>query len=185
MDMRCGTTAGYKAHLRRKESACQPCKNAESARTKARYAANPIGQKTANKRWAELNKEKRKASNLTWYHANKERKQALNKAWKVANPEAVRDMGRRNSSKRRALISGNGHEKYLETEVLSTYGTDCHICQIPIDFNAPRLQGTEGWELGLHIDHLIPISKGGTDTLENVRPAHGKCNLEKHAIQNG
>jgi 5-methylcytosine-specific restriction endonuclease McrA len=26
---------------------------------------------------------------------------------------------------------------------------------------------------------LIPISRGGGDTLENVRPAHAKCNLRK------
>jgi 5-methylcytosine-specific restriction endonuclease McrA len=31
----------------------------------------------------------------------------------------------------------------------------------------------------LHIDHVIPISKGGTDTLDNVRPSHAKCNLSK------
>ena len=182
MDTRCGTTAGYKVHLRSKEPACQPCKDAESERTRARYKTNPESQKAANKRWSDANKERRKASNLAWYHANKDKKQALNKAWKIANPDAVRSMGRRSSSKRRASIAGNGYEKYSEEDVLKAYGTDCHICHILIDLEAPRLQGIEGWEFGLHIDHLIPISKGGADTLKNVRPAHGKCNLEKHAI---
>jgi len=35
----------------------------------------------------------------------------------------------------------------------------------------------------LHIDHLVPLAKGGSDTLENVRPAHGICNLRKWANQ--
>jgi 5-methylcytosine-specific restriction endonuclease McrA len=33
----------------------------------------------------------------------------------------------------------------------------------------------------LHIDHVYPLSKGGLDTLENVRPSHGKCNIVKWA----
>jgi len=32
---------------------------------------------------------------------------------------------------------------------------------------------------GLQIDHVIPIVKGGPDTLNNVRPAHGLCNIKK------
>lgn len=63
--------------------------------------------------------------------------------------------------------------------VLNTYGTDCHLCGEPIDLDAPRLAGRPGWERSLHIDHVIPISKGGDDTLENVRPSHGKCNVKK------
>jgi len=35
--------------------------------------------------------------------------------------------------------------------------------------------------MGLHIDHVMPLSKGGPDTLENVRPAHGSCNVKKQA----
>lgn len=64
--------------------------------------------------------------------------------------------------------------------VLETYGTDCHLCGGPIDLNAPRLVGRPGWEMSLHIDHVVPMSRGGDDTLENVRPAHGKCNVVKH-----
>ena len=61
------------------------------------------------------------------------------------------------------------------------YGSDCHICLNPIDLLAPRQPGIKGWEYGLHIDHVIPLSKGGPDTLGNVRPAHGSCNVKKHA----
>jgi 5-methylcytosine-specific restriction endonuclease McrA len=44
---------------------------------------------------------------------------------------------------------------------------------------ASRKVGSKNWEKSLHIDHLIPISKGGSDTLENVRPTHALCNLKK------
>jgi len=51
----------------------------------------------------------------------------------------------------------------------------------PIDLSAPRQCGKPGWDNGLHIDHLYPLSKGGSDNLDNVRPAHGRCNVIKSA----
>jgi 5-methylcytosine-specific restriction endonuclease McrA len=71
-------------------------------------------------------------------------------------------------------------DHYSANTVLFTYGTDCHLCNGPIDISAPRTPGKPGWEKSLHIDHVIPLSKGGNDTLDNVRPSHGKCNIRKH-----
>ena len=44
---------------------------------------------------------------------------------------------------------------------------------------ASRLIGRGNWKLGLHIDHVISLSKNGPDTLANVRPSHALCNLSK------
>lgn len=71
-------------------------------------------------------------------------------------------------------------DHYSANTVLLTYGTDCHLCGGAIDLNAPRSPGMPGWEKSLHIDHVIPLSKGGDDVLANVRPSHGKCNIKKH-----
>jgi 5-methylcytosine-specific restriction endonuclease McrA len=110
-------------------------------------------------------------TNAAFYRANKESIATR----KAANPEA----NRRYVARRRALKLANGFEIYTEQQVLETYGTDCHICSFPIDLNAPKSARKSGWENGLHIDHLIPLSKGGADILENVRPSHGLCNLKK------
>lgn len=80
-----------------------------------------------------------------------------------------------------ARSSSNKSNYFSVNTVLDTYGTDCHLCGNPIDLDAPRKVGVEGWELSLHIDHVIPLSKNGDDTLDNVRPAHGQCNLNKSA----
>jgi 5-methylcytosine-specific restriction endonuclease McrA len=31
----------------------------------------------------------------------------------------------------------------------------------------------------LHVDHIIPTSRGGTDHPSNLRVVHGRCNLRK------
>jgi 5-methylcytosine-specific restriction endonuclease McrA len=59
-------------------------------------------------------------------------------------------------------------------EVVRTYGANCHICELPIDPSLPRTS-----KQGLTVDHLIPLSKGGSDTIENLRPAHWSCNRKK------
>ena len=34
-------------------------------------------------------------------------------------------------------------------------------------------------ESDLHIDHAIPVSKGGSPELSNLQATHAKCNLQK------
>ncbi|WP_408995767.1 HNH endonuclease [Streptomyces europaeiscabiei] len=31
----------------------------------------------------------------------------------------------------------------------------------------------------LHFDHVVPLSRGGTHAVDNIRPAHAACNLRK------
>jgi 5-methylcytosine-specific restriction endonuclease McrA len=85
------------------------------------------------------------------------------------------------SMNNKRLKKGAKQEPYTYKEVLDKYGQRCHLCKQAIDLKAPRQCGVEGWENGLHVDHIIPLSKGGDDTLENVRPSHGYCNIKKNA----
>lgn len=68
---------------------------------------------------------------------------------------------------------------YTTQQILDLYGSDCHICHEPIDMNAPRKQGRENWEFGLHLDHVTPLFLGGENSISNVKPSHGMCNLRK------
>jgi 5-methylcytosine-specific restriction endonuclease McrA len=97
--------------------------------------------------------------------------------YRASNLDKVRERERSKNRRRRAKITND----YNELQVIATYGGNCHLCGTKIDFMAPRKCGVDGWEQGLHIDHLVPIAKGGSDTLDNVRPAHGLCNLNKWA----
>ena len=73
--------------------------------------------------------------------------------------------------------------QYSMLEVLLAHGTKCHLCGKEINYYAPRRVGFYGWENGLHLDHVIPLSKGGSDELDNVKPSHVKCNIKKSVMR--
>jgi hypothetical protein len=81
--------------------------------------------------------------------------------------------------KREALRLGGKHENYSLKDILDKYGEICHICNKKIDLSLPRKCGQIGWEYSLHLDHVIPLSLGGDDTINNVKPSHALCNLKK------
>ena len=58
--------------------------------------------------------------------------------------------------------------------IIERDGNVCHLCDGEIDLSLPRNS-----RFGATIDHVVPVSKGGADTLENMRLAHWICNIKK------
>lgn len=50
----------------------------------------------------------------------------------------------------------------------------CHICGGEIAYDAHFLD-----PLSFHLDHVTPIARGGSDTLDNCAAAHRACNRDK------
>lgn len=134
-----------------------------------------VKRKISNKRWAENNKDKIKSISANWYFNNRDAKLEKNKVWTKNNP----DKKRAHSRKRRALKNNSISNNYLDSDILSKYGSDCYLCGSAVDLLAPRSIGSDGWQNSLHLEHVIPLSKGGNDTIENIRPSHALCNLRK------
>ena len=159
-------------------SQCKLCIN--EANNSARQS-NPEKYRHANLAYYYKNKnELNKARRANWpkvWETTKNHRLAKDKQYRQQNPDKIAGIARR----RRATKRANGWERYTEAQVLELHGAVCHICGDPIDLSLNRKIGTEGWEMSLHIDHVIPISKGGPDKLSNVKPSHGKCNLKKRA----
>ena len=174
---KCGTNAGYQKHCVDKTEKCQPCKEAHSIYIKKYYTQNAEKLKSNRREKYSIDPEKEIRNTRQWRIDNPRYSITYQKKYRQLNPESKRSSERR----RRAKRFENGFEIYKESAVLEIYGSNCHICLSPIDLLAPRQPGLNGWEMGLHIDHVVPLSKGGPDTIENVRPAHGACNVKKHA----
>jgi 5-methylcytosine-specific restriction endonuclease McrA len=127
------------------------------------------------KLWREKNKEKANARQRIWREKNKEKDSAYKAKYKERYPHKSGEYTRqRRARKQQAIVI-----PYKVLDVLNIYGSNCHLCGKEINLEAPKKTGKEGWEHGLHIDHLIPISMGGSDTIDNVRPAHGWCNMSR------
>jgi predicted metalloprotease len=171
-------------YLKNKEAICKRTaayarenKEKVNAAKKIWRSANPEKAPEYQRNYRSKNAELAASKASAYSQKNKERGQELKKIWKAENPEKAREY----ENRRRALKLGNGAEPYTVAEMLLLYGTDCYLCSEPIDLEAARGVGQEGWQLSLHVDHFQPLSKGGPDSLVNVRPAHGLCNLKKHA----
>lgn len=84
--------------------------------------------------------------------------------WSTANPERAKASSRRWRAAKFAAHS----EPYLRSEVWAKTDGLCGIC-------FGELDPVEGWQ----IDHIVPLSRGGDDTLANTQPAHARCNQSK------
>jgi 5-methylcytosine-specific restriction endonuclease McrA len=132
-------------------------------------------ERERKKKYWKANREKLLAYQKGYRKKNPAKFRAKQKKYWARNPEKAQEFNR----KRRAAKNNVESGPYTKDEVLELYGSDCHICGEPIDLKASGKPGKPGWERALHLDHVIPLSKGGSDTIDNIKPAHGQCNLRK------
>jgi len=154
----CGTAGGYDAHRYRNEIPCETCRDSLRNHIRKKYGYKPFRSPECGTRGG--------------YEKHLRAMETPCNECRAANADRAR--------KRHSLKSNVFHEKYSTKDVLKKYGNDCHICKTPIDLSLSRRVGAPGWKYGLHIDHKIPISKGGSDSILNVMPSHAICNLKKH-----
>ena len=89
-----------------------------------------------------------------------------NKQWREDNPQKWQAANRLNRHRRRALGKINSSEWIAKVMML---GNRCQFCA-----------KTEP-EVKITIDHIIPVSKGGTNHIDNLQPLCMHCNQTKHA----
>lgn len=103
---------------------------------------------------------------LSWSQRNREKINALNKKWRLNNKEKWDTLNRINQQNRRALGSINSSEWIAKVMML---GNKCQSC-----FKTEP-------EIKITIDHVQPVSKGGTNHIDNLQPLCMNCNQKKHA----
>jgi 5-methylcytosine-specific restriction endonuclease McrA len=162
----------YEANTERKaESARQwrednPEKHAENGREW--YKANTDKHLENTRKWQRANPDKVADNRRNWYETNTERAVENARNWQKANPEKVKVI-RHN---RRAKVKGNGGtlSKGIVNRLMRLQKGNC-ACGC----------GANLKKTGHHLDHIMPIARGGTNTDDNIQLLTPKCNRRKSA----
>jgi 5-methylcytosine-specific restriction endonuclease McrA len=145
---------------RYKDGTCKPCVRAK------------------NKAWVARNRDARNAKCREWNAKNAEAKRATNAKYRLKNKALINErrrlkraldpnIERIKTAKRR--IAGYYIPKNIVEKLLNLQGDKCACCGEP-------LAGA------YHLDHKIPISRGGTNEEHNLQLLLPKCNLEKYNL---
>lgn len=164
------------------------CKQCESERSRERWEGikqDPerlAAEKARSRAYFEANRDKYRESAREWRKNNPEKWCAIITAWNRANPERAREIARRSyqltyradsgpmlekNARRRALKKAANVGVVNYTVLLELHGLGCYLC------------GGEISPDDLHMDHVVPLSRGGAHSMENIRPSHAACNLRK------
>lgn len=178
----------------RPSASCHPARlhyakgNCRSCYESAKYAASPelrARQKVRSRKGYETNRERRRpqrnANERAYYARNRERISAVSRKRNAATREQV---AARNKAyyalHRERLIQRSSEttaarrkgmvivERVSRANVLTAHSGLCGICHERVD--------PARW----HLDHIVPISRGGVHSYANVQPTHPFCNLSKN-----
>lgn len=142
--------------------------------------ANPEKSCERERKWSANNLERKKATSNAWYAANCDKVRERTRARRLANPEKFsdynrvyrathlaqhRERNRPSAHRRRALISKDVIEPITAKQLAAILSDPCIYCGDPSE----------------HIDHVIPLSRGGDHSLDNLVASCAKCNLSKGA----
>lgn len=162
---------------------CLACvKVEEPARSRRRYAADPAKASERTKLWAERNPDRKRAHAQKWRDANPEQWRESNRRSKVANQQKYTDRQRADYAinpekyrtverKRRAQMHGSDgtHTAADLKEILEAQGHRCAYCR------ADLKRATK------HVDHIVPLARGGSNGRANLQYLCAPCNHSKSA----
>ena len=170
----------FTKNRRRADGLDYQCRECKAARHAAWRAANPDAARARCRQWHRDNKDRSLATGRAGRAANPPAHLAAVARWRAANAEKTRqyrraDYERRTaaykaaSKKRKAILRAAAAALPFTADQLdarmSVFGHRCAYCGGPFE----------------HVDHVIPVSRGGLHCLSNLRPACAPCNLSKGA----
>ena len=128
--------------------------------------------------WRKSHPEEYKRRCAIYRSGHRARIREINRGWMKKHPECARRAGRRYAvlhldrredlaAQRRAKQRGVTVEKVMRSLVFERDRGRCHLCGKKVP--------ARRW----HLDHLIPLAKGGAHSYKNVAVSCARCNLKK------
>ena len=149
----------FGTRLGRVASCCKPCIRAAEPKSSERFR-DPVKRRIQQKRHYYANKDKYLAMCHRYYHS-------LSQEEKRARLVRHRDVSYRSRSTRRARLKRVRREPISRKAVIERDNSTCYLC------------GQLVPESQIHLDHVVPLKRGGSHTYDNLRVACQTCNLRK------
>lgn len=145
---------------------CVHCKECSKLRVLEWRNRNPHKQAE----WYRENSEKARRTSVKWKGANPVLHRRKVDEWQKANKEKVREIGRRAYHARRArkLATEGKLSVGLKDRLFGLQRGKCACCGLPL--------GND-----YHLDHIMPLALGGTNTDDNIQLLRAACNMQKRA----
>jgi 5-methylcytosine-specific restriction endonuclease McrA len=135
------------------------------AADQARKASNPQKAKARARASYKRNRLSRLATHLVWRTENLDAACAASKRWKQQNPLQHRAHGRGYHSRK---VGAEGKHTADDIKAIgNAQNWNCYWCKKPT-------------KRKYHVDHIIPLSRGGTNWPTNLAITCVRCNLSKH-----
>ena len=152
----------------KKKSAAWYSANKEraSACGKKRYAENADEIKQRVKNYRLSNPEKIKLDQAKHRLKNKDKAKAYYAEWRVKNPEIAKQ--HRQNRRARVKAATGRLSLGLEKKLLRLQNGKCACCKRPLGDD-------------YHMDHIMPLALGGTNTDDNIQLLRARCNRQKNA----
>lgn len=115
------------------------------------------------KKWHSENKDRHNEYGRKYAAEHREEAVARATAWKKANPDKVRAISNRHRFQKQGSPSPLSSNEWLE--ILEYFNHSCAYCLVS--------------SVPMTMDHLMPLSKGGHHSKDNVVPACRSCNCSK------
>ena len=176
------------------------CKTCRAIESRIYYQKNIAERRAKNKEYTANNKEKIKAYQVSYreknpekvkesvkksYLKNKEKILEYSRQWREKNREKWREYSKKSrdknpdlalSSNRKRRAAKHGADgRHSKNDIANLFKRQrglCAYCKIKLKESGPDK---------MHIDHIQPLSRGGSDWPHNLQLLCRKCNLTKHA----
>lgn len=164
-------------------SSCKACRKHERV-----LRADKI--KAAHARYYRENRDRILEYQRQYYLENGDKIKQRTAGWQAANRDRInirfrekyrpdgryREQDRAHSARRRLQLLGRPMDEITIAELYERCGGICRLCTEPVDRSIR-------WPdpLSASIDHIVPVSRGGTHEWFNVQLTHLRCNMRKGA----
>jgi len=151
----------------------------EKAKDTERWKANANKYNAQRRGHYKANPDEINARNLVWKKANPDRVRSLAAAWRLANPDKVKAYAakyRKNNADKKAEGVRNRRARKLLAPGTHTAADIASIRALQKDrcaYCRKKLRGRG------HIDHIIPLVRGGSNWPRNLQWLCAKCNGTK------